>query len=415
MHRAFAPLAFFAASDWGGELFIAPDSALLASVRSRMAAVLRSQPNYTCLQEIERSSRQAPRGRFQLVDMLRLEVALVDGKEMFAWPGSRKFDEIELHDLVSNGAIGNGSFALHAQSVFTTNAPVFDYAGEDRMKDRRAIRFDYRVPLAKSGYHIKVNEAEALVAYHGTVWADTATLDVIRLDVIADAIPPALGLSDARDSMEYARARIGSSEFLLPAASELRMTDASGNESRNRTRFTGCRQYTGDSVISFAGPQAGAVDSPPALQAASEERTVPADLLGEVQLENDIDSSKSMVGDTITALVAYPLKTRRQIFVPKGASLTGRIARLERRGDGFVFELRFTEAIAGNTRWKLVARIHDLDIPAGLRSFERIDTTLVAKTAPQLGTLYIRGSGVRLPRGVRFTVRTEDLPAGRVE
>ena len=54
-----------------------------------MAEFLRGQPNYTCTETIERT-RQAPASRAKVEDTLRLEGALVDGKEMFAWPGSAR-------------------------------------------------------------------------------------------------------------------------------------------------------------------------------------------------------------------------------------------------------------------------------------------------------------------------------------
>ena len=68
-------------------------------------------------------------GNSNCSDLLRVEVALVDGKEMFAWPGARKFEQTDLTEMVTAGAIGTGDFALHARAVFQTRAPRFKYAG----------------------------------------------------------------------------------------------------------------------------------------------------------------------------------------------------------------------------------------------------------------------------------------------
>ena len=73
----------------------APESsftATLARIRARVVRDLNQLPNYTCLATIERSSQEANSKRFQLVDLVRLEVALVDNTEIFAWPGSRGFE-----------------------------------------------------------------------------------------------------------------------------------------------------------------------------------------------------------------------------------------------------------------------------------------------------------------------------------
>ena len=90
----------------------------IARIRAHMADNLQRLPNYTCTQTIERSTRPARSRRFQLVDTLRLEVALVNGRGLFAWPGSGKFDDRELGEIIGSGASGNGNFGLHARSIF---------------------------------------------------------------------------------------------------------------------------------------------------------------------------------------------------------------------------------------------------------------------------------------------------------
>src|SRR5581483_3540644 len=83
------------------------------------------QPDYTCLETVERTE-QSGANRSRVEDTLRLEVALVEGKEMFAWPGSRQFEDRELRDLVSTGMFGNGNFAVYARILFLTNLAVFE-------------------------------------------------------------------------------------------------------------------------------------------------------------------------------------------------------------------------------------------------------------------------------------------------
>jgi hypothetical protein len=305
-----------------------PDVLLLARIKVHMEQNLSSLPNYTCLETIERSRRRAPSRRFELVDVLRLEVALVNRKELFSWPGAGKFEESEIFEFVQGGSIGNGSFGLHANSVFLSHAPTFTYAGERiREGGRKAVRYDYRVPQLNSGYSIRVPPNKATVGYHGSFWADAETLDLIRLEVYADDIPPILEVSEAVNTMEYARTRIGDSEFLLPKESELLMTDLGGNESRNRTQFSNCRQFAGESYLSFGeapGAEAAPVPKPP------EPVRLPGGLLLELELDSDINSEKSFVGDPITAKVARTVRKGQNLIVPKGAAATGRIVRMER-------------------------------------------------------------------------------------
>ena len=118
------------------------DAGLLPHIREKMAEILVRQPNYTCTETIERT-RQSSGSHSKIEDTLRLEVALVDGKEMFAWPGSKQFEDHDLSDLVSTGMFGNGNFAIYARILFLSNAATFQDRGETQLdgRPRLALRF----------------------------------------------------------------------------------------------------------------------------------------------------------------------------------------------------------------------------------------------------------------------------------
>src|SRR5690349_16289642 len=158
-----------------------PDLQLLAGVKARIAENLDRLPNYTCLQTIERSRRGSRDRRFELLDTVRLEVALVEGKELFGWPGGN-IAESRISSLV-NGTIGNGDFALLAKSIFTTSTATFQYAGDSTIAGKSALKFDYTVPLQASGYHLNVPPREAIVPYHGSFWVAPDSLDLMRLEL----------------------------------------------------------------------------------------------------------------------------------------------------------------------------------------------------------------------------------------
>lgn len=304
---------------------LSPDVLLLARIKAHMEQNLKRLPNYTCVETVERSRRRAPARKFELVDALRLEVAMIGRKELYSWYGESRFQERDLIDMVG-GAIGNGDFALHAYSVFLSSAPTYTYAGEGVLEGRRTIRYDYQVPLIRSGYRIRVPPREARVAYHGSFWVDAESLDLVRLDVIADQIPAELNLAEARTTIWYGRVPIGEQEFLLPRRSELVMTDLGGNENRNRIEFTQCRQFAGESHLSFGEP-------PPDLPrpaAQMREFELPAGITVELRLETPVDSESSFVGDPVRAVVARNVKKDGRLLIPKGALVTGRLTRLER-------------------------------------------------------------------------------------
>src|ERR1700736_5530437 len=174
---------------------LSPQVLLLSRLKAKAAENLRRLPNYTCTQTIERARRAPKARRFETLDTLRLEVALVEGRELFSWPGAGKFEERGIGEIVGPGAaIGNGSFALHARSVFLSRPPKFTPVGDTILNGQHTVRYDYRVPQMLSGFQIRVGDHQALVEYHGSFWVDAETLDLIRLEVHVDDIPPDLDL-----------------------------------------------------------------------------------------------------------------------------------------------------------------------------------------------------------------------------
>lgn len=389
---------------------LAPELATLGRIKSRMVQTLARQPNYMCVQQVERSHRRLPRGRYELHDVIRIEVALVDGKEMYAWPGSRKFEETDLSTMVTGGAIGTGNFATHARAVFQTSSPRYRYIGPTELAGKKSVRFDFVVPLFSSGYRIRVKQQEVTVGYHGSFWADAETHELQRLEIVADDIPPSLGVATAQDAMEYERVKIGPSEFLLPRGSELVMTDLYGNESRNRTTFSSCKQYSGESVLTFDEAPADETEAPEPVAVARQELELPEDLTFDVKLQTEIDSTTAAVGDPVIATLDDDIKLKRRLLVAKGAKLLGRILRLERHGEFAVLDLQFSEIDSDTVHATLSASIDaTVDISQRL-TLQRASLDLRSRMSSVNG-LKFRSARFRLRPGDRVPVRTHSLAA----
>jgi hypothetical protein len=379
----------------------------LARARAHMSSLLTRLPNYTCLQNIERT-RRGPSGRTQLVDVVRIEVALVNGNELFAWPGSKKFEETKLIDMVKGGAIGNGSFALHAKSVFQSNSPRFTFIGERIREDgRKTMRWDYVVPQFMSGYLLRSGGQEAIVGFHGSVWVDRTTLDAVRLEVHADDIPPRLKIAAASDTMEYQRVSLGEEDFLLPAKSELTVVGMDGHESINRTSFTGCRQYTGESVISFDDP---APDARAKSDASARVLHLPAGMDLRVALDTPVEENKSAVGDPVTAILKKEVKLGSGLVAPKGAFLHGRVTHLRRQDGqtaGWAVGFEFFELEWENTRASLKAQLVATPSLESRTVGDFRIRTVITQAARESGTFFVPGQRLSVRRGFPMHWRTQ--------
>src|SRR5579885_25202 len=142
--------------------------ALFDRARAKELANIDRTPRYTCIENITREVRRTIRrrngcsgatGSSGLVlwrDRLRLDVAVINGTETFAWAGARQFETEDVDKLVGGGATETGDFAGFVGSIFGNDARNFRYTGEESTPAGKMARFEYEVPRATSHYHYRV-------------------------------------------------------------------------------------------------------------------------------------------------------------------------------------------------------------------------------------------------------------------
>lgn len=225
--------------------------ALLQSIRSRMAAHLSQLPNYTCHEMVDRLVRRANSTSFEHRDQVELEVAFVGDREYFAKPGESQFEDRPISKIVGAGTISNGAFGSSAAAIFTREGATFRYAGLSKKDGRQTVRFDFQVPEDKSRFLVSHDSRVGATAFKGSFWAEVGTLDLVRLEIKAERIPAYLGVRMVEESIKYKTVRIRETDFLLPYSSELAASDQMGNYSLNMIRFERCREFTGQSSITY--------------------------------------------------------------------------------------------------------------------------------------------------------------------
>jgi hypothetical protein len=386
----------------------AATNALLARVRTHMLATLARQPNYTCLETIERSSRGVREKDFRIDDVVKLEVALVNGSEMFAWPGSKQFDDTDMRNFTPTGMVGSGEFGLYANTVFGKPSTEFEFRGQETLGHGTqgqviTMRYSFRVPT-QEGMQIRVLNKVAMTGYHGSFYVEAGTMDVLRMEVQADELPKSLDLKDVTDTMEYARVKIGSGDFLLPSVSEVVMTDLRGDASRNRIRFSACHEFTGESKLKFGDDDENPSISGQDTSVPKQEIRLPKNTVLAIQLIDEIDTDRAAVGDGVRAALTGDLKVRGQVLLPKGTVVSGRIVRLERSTDFTVLGLMFQEAESTNAHAAL-----DLTFDSALGPdtlVRGVRWGIRSPVRPHEGLVPLRPGRLRLGRGLVSLWRT---------
>lgn len=208
-------------------------------------------PNYVCQETIDRFVKHPHAGSFEKLDTLHFEVASVGGRELLAAAGASRFDDVDPSYYIQEGSIGSGSFSGLVLNLFVHDNALIGHAREAQLQSRAALAYDFEMTAFNSGYQLKSSGASATVGLRGTFWVDKESLDLLQIEEHAVGIPYDLGMSDVDTAITFAPARIGSSVVLLPQSAETVIKERQDGENKNVTRFSGCREYTSESVIHF--------------------------------------------------------------------------------------------------------------------------------------------------------------------
>ncbi len=308
---------------------------LLRLVQTKVADSIDRLPRYMCTQTIDRSIFQAdnpgpgprcdsggPKGKMHLVstDRLRLDVAMAAAMEMYSWVGESRFNDRDLLDMVNEGAISTGAYAAFLTAIFRTEDANFTYNGENGPLSE----FGFRIPYEKSHYYFGKGIHRQITAWDGTFLIDPKTAGLVRLEVSTSQLPAETGSCYATTALDYTRVRLQGLDFLLPTASVLKIFNPNAGESVNRTVFSGCHEFLGESKISYEpAPDA----THPAAPAASG-LTIPEGISFQIAFTQGFDTATNAAGDPVKAKLITPIRSGSKVLVPAGASVGARIVRM---------------------------------------------------------------------------------------
>src|ERR1035438_8645450 len=126
-------------------------------------------------------------------------------------------------------------------------------------------------------------------------------------------------------SVEYQKVPVGTGEFLLPLRSAMRMVMTDATETRTTAVYSGCREYHGEATIRFDDAAvAGEVQA-----AASPTVPLPGSLSLSLALTSPIDTDTAAAGDIVTARLGKPVHMAKEVLVPAGATVEGRIVQMQ--------------------------------------------------------------------------------------
>ena len=328
-----------------------PDPAeLLLRVRDRVLNTVDRLPRYLCTQTVDRAQYE-PSGivgetncaeldrlrgiRYVPIrttaDRLRLDVGVAHGREAYSWVGENRFGDQSLFDIVRNGAVSTGYFHGFLALVFRSDQASFSFVGESTAGGRKLFEYQFDVPVEASHYIYRTGGGAYTTAYEGTMRADAETADLVELAVRTRNMPPETNTCEVSTSMKYGRWRANDADFLLPTETNMRIRDGNAVELQNRTVYTGCHEFLGESTLHFGPPDTKVVATQRAkLTTAPDATAIPGGLQFTVKLAQDIEVATAAAGDPVKALLATDLRDGRKLLAATGTPVTCRIQLIRR-------------------------------------------------------------------------------------
>ena len=358
-------------------------------IRQKMSASLNNTPDFMCSVSIEGTERMA-QGAPAALPPLHVDAGIVNGKELYSVPSTDDGQLLLKRVLALYGKAGTGSFATYTRALFLSDGATF-YDAPDETKDGRKLsRLDFAMPREASKYALNQEGRAVTLGYSGSIWIDPGSLDIVRLALQADGIPPELGIRAISQTIQYDRASLAGSAVLLPAAMDLTLQEQSGREVRLTGRFSDCHRYVAKNGEILAAAETAVA---PAATTATVSKTevnlaevspaapageaLPAGLKFETILDDRIDERITMDGSKLSFRLSQDIKRGGKVIVPKGAVIAGHITRIVRRTFAlystvkgyYTVGIRLDSVEVGGKRFQVWANLETVGPPASTIGF----------------------------------------------
>lgn len=322
---------------------------VMARVIWKVVAAARHIPNYTCVETVSRqffrpAANNLPRACESLLearrhptpdmvlhwfatDRLRLDVAMTEQGEIFSWVGASKFDEEFIDHLIRTGPMGTGAFGSMLFVTFESDVKKFKFVGNPVVEGRSLFEYSFQVSKPESHYKVRVGDSWVFTGYSGTLQVDPETDDLVGISVETAELPRASGECFSLTRLEFGIVRIGDAPFLLPKLAHQRFVSPTGGEVENTTEFSNCREYRGESTVTFEeAPPVGGSDT---RNAPAKNLSVPARSRFTLELTLPISGDRAAAGDPFTGRLIDALRDpQKKVLAPRGTVVKGHLLRV---------------------------------------------------------------------------------------
>jgi hypothetical protein len=421
-----------------------PDVERWVEIRQRAMELLSKVPNYTCVETVARENQGGPAGAIDS-DRLRVEIGYVDNKEVYSWPGQKKFSNRELSDMIGHGMTTTGFFAALPNNLFLHNSYSVHFVQKETRQGKQVLRWDFQSRLGEKHWGLISDELKGIAGERGSFWVDDGTSTLVSIFMEATDLPANLPYVRVNAALEYSLAMITGKSVLLPATITIDAAEANGGVRRSRMDFSHCRAFEAESSLSLipaakdsAGASTDDAPSPRLHETDSPLRrpTLPIALTVPVMLDEPIEPATAYAGQPIQASTVELIRPKGGDPIPIGSRLHGVVRRVLKMNGAtapdlvspqgaYLISLEFDTLDTPAGTAQFYGRLVSLTGVAGIQPFlskknlrfkempkgEYVDEEFHAPTIPGVATFFLTGSDTVIPKGARMIWKIEDLSA----
>ncbi|NOT62968.1 MAG: hypothetical protein HOP19_22385 [Acidobacteria bacterium] len=215
---------------------------------------LEELPNFIVTQFVTRSVRTPDQKDWKDEDKLEIEMSYHEksGEKFKLLKKNGKETTLSYSNV--GGATSTGEFGSVLGALFAEQSRAeFKEVKQETLRGKATTVFEYKVKKGNSDLKITdtTNGRTVTTAYEGTVWIETATARVLRIEQAAVDIQRGFSMTVAESAVDYDWVAIAADlKFLLPISAEVLLgSDSQRFYSRNTIEFRGYRMFASDVKI----------------------------------------------------------------------------------------------------------------------------------------------------------------------
>jgi hypothetical protein len=236
-------------------------AAVIDEVREYALNYSKTLPDFICTQVTRRFAAPAPgtkyggssdsEPRWTALDTLTIKLSYFEQKEDYKLILVNNTLTTQDYGTLG-GSTTTGDFGSMMREIFEPASQAhFEWDHWGTLRGRRVLALSYRVAQSRSQWHIVYEKKMDIVpAYHGLVYVDKETHEVMRVTLEAENIPAGFPIHRADTVLDYDFQQLSGKTFLLPLKSTTIMS-TSEYWTKNDEEFRVYRKYSAESDIKF--------------------------------------------------------------------------------------------------------------------------------------------------------------------